>query len=65
MPVVPGLTTTVFASQPYYRITSASFLTRQAAHHKKVVNGEGGLEVPMVPDTITRGPGPSTWRRTC
>ena len=41
MPVVPGLTTTVPAGRPYYRITSLSFLTTQTTQHKKVVNGEG------------------------
>ena len=43
MPVVPGLTTTVPAGWPYYRITSLSFLTARTTHHKKVVNGDGAV----------------------
>jgi hypothetical protein len=43
MPVNPGLTTTVSAGQTYYRITSRSFNTRSAAHHRKVVNGQGAV----------------------
>jgi hypothetical protein len=44
MPVVPGLTTTVPASQPYYRITALSYRTAHPAHHRKVVNGEGAVK---------------------
>jgi hypothetical protein len=43
MPVIPGLTTTVRAGQPYYRITSPIFRSSRSANHKQVVNGEGAV----------------------
>src|SRR5205085_2359924 len=46
MSIVPGLTMTVCAGRPYYRITSRNFRTKIASHHKKVVNGEGAVNSP-------------------
>ena len=43
MPVSPGLGLRVPAGVRFYRITSVAFRTRSAAHHTKVVNGEGAV----------------------
>ena len=43
MTVIPGLTTTIRAGQPYYRITSPTFRALNRAQHREVVNGEGGI----------------------
>jgi RES domain-containing protein len=43
MPVIPGLTTTIRAGQPYYRITSRTFRAPNRARHREVVNGAGGI----------------------
>jgi len=43
MPVISGLTTTLTAGKPYYRITSLALRTGRSAHHKRVVNGQGGV----------------------
>lgn len=43
MAVNPGLTTTVPAGAPYFRITSLSFRTPNPADHVKVVNGQGAV----------------------
>ena len=43
MPVSPGLGLSVPAGARFYRITSVAFRTRSAAHHTKVVNGEGAV----------------------
>src|SRR5438093_9667458 len=41
MPINRGLTTTVAAGTPYYRITNPSFYTIDPALHNKVVDGQG------------------------
>jgi hypothetical protein len=43
VPVSPGLGVVLPSGVSYYRITSLAFRTRSAAHHKKVVNGEGAV----------------------
>src|SRR6476619_6976223 len=43
MPVSPGLGMTVPAGVSLYRITSRTFWTASARHHRKVVNGEGAV----------------------
>ena len=43
MAVVPGLTTTVRAGQPYYRITSLTFRASKKPQYKKVLDGEGAV----------------------
>ncbi len=43
MSVVSGLTTTVRAGQPHYRITSPTFRPAKRAQYKEVVNGEGAV----------------------
>lgn len=41
MPVRHGLTTTLAASAPFFRITDVSFCTSRVSLHKNVVNGQG------------------------
>jgi hypothetical protein len=41
MPVTPGLTITIPAGTPFFRITDVSFLTAKTSLHKNVVNGQG------------------------
>src|SRR5262245_6772918 len=43
MAVSPGLGVTVPAGVSLYRITSRTFRTASARHHRKVVNGEGAV----------------------
>ena len=43
MPVSPGLGVVVPAGVSFYRITSRTFRTASARHHRKVVNGEGAV----------------------
>ena len=47
MPVNPAFATTIPANTPYYRITSLSFRTASAAHHRKVVDGQGAKGNPL------------------
>ena len=46
MPVSPGLGLSVPADARFYRTTSVAFRTRSAAHHTKVLNGEGAVQPP-------------------
>src|SRR5438874_711954 len=41
MPVTAGLTITIPAGTPFFRITDVSFLTARTSLHKNVVNGQG------------------------
>ena len=43
MPIVHGLSTTVPAGRPLYRITSLAYRSGSRVQHKHVVNGKGGL----------------------
>jgi RES domain-containing protein len=43
MTIVPGLTTTVPAGRPYYRITLLEHRPRRRGGYKQVVNGEGAI----------------------
>ena len=46
MPVTPGLTISVPAGTPFFRITDVSFRTARTSLHKNVVNGQGCAEEP-------------------
>jgi hypothetical protein len=48
MAVSPGLGITVAADVSYYRITSPGFRTASTRHDAKVVNREGGSQLPSL-----------------
>ena len=60
VPVSPGLGLSVPAGTSFYRITSVAFRTRSAAHHTKVVNGEGAVRSRHGHGTTIPVFGPST-----
>ena len=43
MPIIPGLTTTVGAGRPYYRITRRALRPGRPTDPKKVASGEGAI----------------------
>jgi RES domain len=44
VPVNPGLTVTIDAGTPFFRITSPAFYITNSVDHRKVVNGEGAVK---------------------